>query len=46
MGEEGRAHVERNFSLWRMMRDTLEVYDTLLGTHLVSAIEGSGLETR
>ena len=34
MGERARAHVLGAFSLQAMKRETLKVYDSLLGTHL------------
>ena len=38
LGVRARNHVERNFSLRRMQRDTLAVYDELLRTHLAEAL--------
>jgi len=37
MGARARAHVTQRFSLKVMKRQTLEVYDSLLGTHLSGA---------
>jgi glycosyltransferase involved in cell wall biosynthesis len=38
---EGRAHVARHFSIARMQRATLEVYDRLLGTRLAARFEAA-----
>lgn len=39
MGERARRHVLAAFSLAAMQRQTLAVYDSLLGTHLAEAFE-------
>jgi hypothetical protein len=36
MGARARAHVMDKFSLRVMKRQTLQVYDALLGTHLAN----------
>ncbi len=41
MGERARAHVLANFTLERMKRDTLAVYDELLGSDLVTRFGGA-----
>ena len=38
MGQRAREHVLKSFSLKQMKRQTLEVYDHLLGTHLAEQI--------
>jgi glycosyltransferase involved in cell wall biosynthesis len=37
MGARARAHVTSAFSLNAMKRQTLQVYDALLGTHMAAA---------
>ena len=38
MGQRARRHVSEHFSLARMRRATLEVYDELLGSDLAGAL--------
>lgn len=46
MGECARAHVLGAFSLDAMKRQTLAVYDALLGTHLAAQMQASPLSSR